>query len=399
MPSKRKRSDEGAKQKQKVQRRSSRKDNDQRLTSNLHSNDVVVTHTVGGLASNEHHQNLDLNSLTKSITESVTAAVLENLKTIGVLPNVTPTNLQSIETPSSIGLSSIAGRTDNNAISSSLLGTTVTTISNVAASSSTSSSVSIANSLPVVVPTQVTAFNEAAKSGFVSAAVPLHYRVPIKTKEKIWSNEFVELSNLQDEVEDGVTIKVKSGEITTTGNARRKFLNIEQWTDAFNVFASVYRLKYPEQAEQLASYMGIVRKISNEGGAWYYYDTNFRKIRAAANFAWDQIHSEIYVTALSRKQNTTPRFRSGRDLSGRDRSRGPFSYTCNKFNKGTHCAGCDYRHICKHCGGKHPAFRCYGRPNKPNGNETNEQQSDEKSKPKPSRIPQPTNSSQLATPK
>ena len=72
--------------------------------------------------------------------------------------------------------------------------------------------------------------------------------MPIKTKEKIWSNEFVEMSTLQDEAEDGITIKVKSNEITTAGNARRRFLTVEQWTDAFNVFASVYRLKYPEQA-------------------------------------------------------------------------------------------------------------------------------------------------------
>ena len=133
--------------------------------------------------------------------------------------------------------------------------------------------------------------------------------------------------------------------------------------------------------------------FSHEGGAWYSYDTNFHKIRAAANLAWNQIHSEIYVTAFSRKQNTMPRFRSGRDLCGRDRSRGSFSYTRNKRNKGTHCARCDYRHtcICKHCGGKHPAFRCYSRPNKNNNNANNseigDQQSDDKSKPKPSEYP------------
>ena len=78
--------------------------------------------------------------------------------------------------------------------------------------------------------------------------------------------------------------------------------------------------------------MGIVRKNSNEGGVWFYYDTTFRKVWAAANLAWDQIQSEIYVTVLSRKQNTAPRFRSGRDLSRRDRSRGSFSYACN-FDK------------------------------------------------------------------
>lgn len=33
---------------------------------------------------------------------------------------------------------------------------------------------------------------KAAKSGFVSAAIPLHARIPLTTKEKIWNHEFLE---------------------------------------------------------------------------------------------------------------------------------------------------------------------------------------------------------------
>lgn len=97
--------------------------------------------------------------------------------------------------------------------------------------------------------------------------------------------------------------------------------------------------------------MSIVRKFSNEKGAWHYYDTNFRKNKAACNLSWDQIHSELYVTALSRKQSL--RFRSGRDLSDKERSRTTIPGTCNKYNRGIFCSGCDYRHICKYsnCGG------------------------------------------------
>ena len=124
-----------------------------------------------------------------------------------------------------------------------------------------------------------TANVEAAKSGFVSAAISLHSRVPMKTKEKIWNNEFVELSTLQDEEVDDITISVKSGKTTTTGSARKKFISIEQLTDAFNVFASVYRLKFPEQSEQLSIYLNTIRKISNENGHRHYYDINFRNIR------------------------------------------------------------------------------------------------------------------------
>lgn len=158
---------------------------------------------------------------------------------------------------------------------------------------------------------------------------------------------------------DDVTISVKSGHISTTSAAKKKFMSIEQWTDAFSTFSSVYRLKFPGQSEQLSTYMSIVRKISNEKGTWHYYDTNFRKIKAACNLSWDQIHSELYVTALSRKQSL--RFRSGRDLSDKERSRTTIPGTCNKYNRGIFCSGCDYRHICKYsnCGGKHPGHKCW----------------------------------------
>ena len=88
-----------------------------------------------------------------------------------------------------------------------------------------------------------------AKSGFISAAIPLHSRVPMKTKERIWNNEFVELSILYDGETVHVTISLNSGKISTTNSAKRKFMPIEQWTDAFNVYMSVYRfnLKAPRK--------------------------------------------------------------------------------------------------------------------------------------------------------
>ena len=83
---------------------------------------------------------------------------------------------------------------------------------------------------------------EAAESGFISAAIPLHFRVPIKTKKRIWNIEFVELSTSYNGETDNVTISLKSGKISTTNSAKRKCMSIEQWTDAFNVYMSVYRL-------------------------------------------------------------------------------------------------------------------------------------------------------------
>ena len=65
---------------------------------------------------------------------------------------------------------------------------------------------------------------------FISVAIQLHSRGPMKTKEMIWNewnNEFVELSTLYDGETDNVTISLKSGKISTTNSAKRKFMCIE----------------------------------------------------------------------------------------------------------------------------------------------------------------------------
>ena len=99
---------------------------------------------------------------------------------------------------------------------------------------------------------------DAAKPGFISAAIPLNSRVPMNTKERIWKNEFGELSTLYDEKTDDVTISLKSGKISTAHFAKRNFMSIEQWTDAFNGYMSVYRLKFADKSEHLSTYLNTV---------------------------------------------------------------------------------------------------------------------------------------------
>lgn len=359
--------------------------------------------------------NLNIASLTETITKNVTSAVLSNLQALGVLANKIATSTGSaVRTgpPVSIALS------ESNPMPSQQVNLTEDAVSGTAVDISQGNAASSSFSVPGLNSSDsssdnatFTAQKAASKSGFVSAALPLHCRVPMKTKEKIWADEYVELSTLQEENVDDVTISVKSGRISTTSSTKRKYMTIEQWTDAFGIFAAVYRLKYPSQSEQLSSYMQVVRKIASERGAWHYYDTNFRKIRVTCNLSWDQIHSELYVTALSRKQTQqTQRFRTSRDLAARERSRYTIPYTCNKYNKGTYCSGCDFRHVCKfsNCGGKHPGYRCYkngysrnsgsaGSSDQTGQLPTNSKQLQSQSK--SSAIPRPANAGQMGNPK
>ena len=230
-------------------------------------NTDILNISQASVTTNIPNLNMDINVLTEQITRTVTTAVMNNL-TAAALFNGQTQNPITVSQPQTVSTVSHhvspvrIGIENSSALNSDL---SSSTLLNSATMSSTQSS--------------FRANVEAAKSGFVSAAIPLLSRVPLKTKEKIWNNELVEFSTLYDEEIDDITISVKSGKITTTNSSKRKFMSIEQWTDAFNVFASVCTLKYPEQSEQLSTYLNTVRKISNENGHWFYYDTNFRKIR------------------------------------------------------------------------------------------------------------------------
>ena len=146
-------------------------------------------------------------------------------------------------------------------------------------------------------------------------------------------------------------------------------MSIEQWTDAFNIFSSVYRLKYPAEAEGLSTYMGLIRQIADKNGCWYYYDTNFRRLKKSMNLAWSDIKHELFIIALTKKQQP---FRFGRDHDPNKRANNRGNKirnhrSCDKFNKGSTCGGCSFPHVCAVCGKpNHPQFKCWSR-NKTDG--------------------------------
>ena len=72
---------------------------------------------------------------------------------------------------------------------------------------------------------------------------------------------------MEDDVDD-ISFNIRTGAVSSTTPNKRKFITIEQWTDAFNIYASVCRVKYPEEAEGLSAYMGLVRCITDEKGSW-----------------------------------------------------------------------------------------------------------------------------------
>ncbi|XP_069109002.1 uncharacterized protein, partial [Argopecten irradians] len=131
---------------------------------------------------------------------------------------------------------------------------------------------------------------------------PLYQKVAPKLRQKIWDGEFLDLSQILDEqTAPKYTLQLDdSGSVGLTQANQKKFLNIERWTDAFSIFSSVYRQKYPEATEGLATYQHVVRNIAKAGGAWYTYDTSFRRLKQTAiDMDWGSLEQELYCMAMT----------------------------------------------------------------------------------------------------
>lgn len=208
------------------------------------------------------------------------------------------------------------------------------------------------------------AFNLNSPTSVPLSCRPLHCKVPVKVKEKIWAGEFIELGSLHNDQSEGdFTFKLdKNGVIGIVPSTKKQFLTIEKWTDAFNIYASVRRIKFPQEMESLATYQNVIRSISNAHGDWYYYDVNFRKLRQGGlQISWNTLEHELYAIALSRRRGDKSGGPSNSNSQGRPfRGRQtPGQGTCHKYNNGSACNGCRYRHACSYCGLSHPKAKCF----------------------------------------
>ncbi|XP_041464356.1 uncharacterized protein LOC121415240 [Lytechinus variegatus] len=129
--------------------------------------------------------------------------------------------------------------------------------------------------------------------------------VPLGIKEKIWSGEYFDLGLLLKR--DGAQLdSAQSFSLCSTGAAvvlrphskPPVLSNIEQWTSAFLIFASIYLERHPARARELLKYMDIVRSIVRYGGVnWRSYDAQFRLRQARHPFrSWASIDSELWLT-------------------------------------------------------------------------------------------------------
>lgn len=194
-------------------------------------------------------------------------------------------------------------------------------------------------------------------------SVPLGATVSQKIKQKIWNHEFVDLKSLlPSSGEEPLAITVKAGKIEVNQASNNKTpLSINQWTDAFLIFASIYLQKFPNDACNILKYAFTVREISrlHVDQAWRNYDESFRRIRESSVIPWERPIAELRLKAASmgvRQANKPQTYKANKGQSFRS------TKVCFAYNKGQRCntSPCKYAHLCQECNGQHPKFKCTG---------------------------------------
>lgn len=266
----------------------------------------------------------DNSETVRSITDAVTAQVLDNLRAAGI---VSPT----------------------------------TTVQSGAAGESTSSeSRNQGSDTPIIhIPAQnIASTFDNLRQEYKPLGRPLYTKINSKLQEKILSREFIDMSDIlvnHQPAELNLHLAVKNQQVGLTSSKKRKFVSIETWTDAFCIFASVLRKAnpHPTLAEDLAIYMDLIRQVHRDGGDWYFYDTNFRQARQNDDtLSWGTVDQVLHTRALNKhKQNSSTITKPFPKQASRK--------TCFRFNGGRACDGtCGYLHACYTCKGNHPNSQC-----------------------------------------
>jgi len=202
--------------------------------------------------------------------------------------------------------------------------------------------------------------------------------IPTNYVKEIQSSEFFYLSkllpknlSLHDE-EDNVSLSLENSVINVSKKpkASMSITDIEQGTNSFTTYLSVFTDKFPLRSQVLLQYLSLIRYAArvHKGLGWVIYDYKFRR-KASKNksLLWSKIDSQLWLTIftvhLGVLREEYPLFTKGPSTgsSSNANSRGSYkSGTCNIYNRFGSCTRdtCWYEHICNRCRGANPGCDC-----------------------------------------
>lgn len=205
-----------------------------------------------------------------------------------------------------------------------------------------------------------------------STYLQLGATLDLKTKTKIWSKQYVDLSQLTTKDDPSVSVSIQNNgqpSISLKPNKSAPPQNFNAWLQLFSTYAAVYLEKYPSEGPSIMTYIIRILDLSRkyQGYGWRSYDEKFRKIRVQVSVPWHVVRTELLLEcfALSTMysnqiQNKMPKkqpfrgekqFRSGSQFQeGNYRSPRGVCFTYDKFGKCTNpYKPCKYEHKCTVC--------------------------------------------------
>jgi len=121
-------------------------------------------------------------------------------------------------------------------------------------------------------------------SSYVPLSLPLGATVPLKLKQKIWANEYIELGSLLRGAKHKYSInlaqKEEEAEVFITSSQSKPVTHIDQWSEAFAIFSAIFCQQFPEQSGDIIKYSRYIVALHkrHHGSVWRVYDEEFRKL-------------------------------------------------------------------------------------------------------------------------
>lgn len=207
-----------------------------------------------------------------------------------------------------------------------------------------------------ILPTLAISNNQ--KSHVQSYHNDLGHNVSNNLKLKIANGEYVNLgllvdrTNESDPNDDTKYFSMQGGNITLSSKYKPKVItDIQVWTDAFLVYASIYVLAHPECSTALFKYMHTIRLGASRAKAlgWRDYDIQFRlKKECNPNMSFAVVDQELWLLYMY----------SPLAVQGSVTQNIPLR--CYEFNYKGQCnkSVCQYKHECILCSLNHPYIKC-----------------------------------------
>ncbi|XP_063425335.1 uncharacterized protein LOC134708617 [Mytilus trossulus] len=134
-------------------------------------------------------------------------------------------------------------------------------------------------------------------------SIPLDYHVSSKVKSDVWCDNYVNFALLlpsnNDDTCNESTLFENLNITISNRKSNKELLSIHQWTNAFDIFMSIYLEKNLRSSIALIKYGFNVRSLCKSLGfqAAEVYDEKFRKIRKILGLQLDQINDELWRSA------------------------------------------------------------------------------------------------------